>query len=170
MAVGRIDNDSDWQQMEEEITCPICGGIFKDPKTIPSCLHTFCKECLQESIKASKETANIACCPLCRNVLPATQSTYPTDTRIERLIVIFNRQRLERGLETKGLPVEPVRGCKKCEEDLPVVSWCVECQVSLCRGCDQIHSKWKEFRHHTAVTIEEYLRRPKDFTIKQQSR
>ena len=44
------------------------------------------------------------------------------------------------------------------------------CQASLCRGCDTVHGKWKEFRQHTTVTIEEYLCHPKDYTIEQQTR
>ena len=165
MAAGGIENNSEWQQIEEEILCPICGSIFTEPKTIPSCLHTFCKECLKESIKANEITATAICCPLCRAVLPSDRLDYPTDYRIMRLMEIFNRR-----MGTKEVSVEPVRGCTKCEEELPVVGWCVQCQVSLCRGCKEVHKKWKDYRQHTTVAIHEYLHHPKDFKIKKQSR
>ena len=165
MAVGGIEKDSEWQQIGEEIVCPICASIFTDPKTLPSCLHTFCEECLKESIKANRITATVICCPLCRGVLPPGHLDYPTDFRIVRLIEIFNRR-----MGSEMVSVEPVRGCRKCEEELPVVSWCVQCQVSLCRGCKEVHRKWKEYRQHTTVTIQEYLHHPKDFMIKKQSR
>lgn len=165
MAVGGSEGDAEWQlQLEDEILCPICRNIFTDPKTVPSCLHTFCKECLEESIKANMTIATTACCPVCRAVLPTQYSDFPTDYRIKRLVEIFNKQSI------KEVFVEPVRGCKKCEEDLPVVSWCVECQASLCHGCNEVHRKWKDFKQHTTVAIEEYLLRPKDFVIKQQLR
>ena len=165
MAVGGIEKDSEWQQIGEEIVCPICASIFTDPKTLPSCLHTFCEECLKESIKANRITVTVICCPLCRGVLPPGHLDYPTDFRIVRLIEIFNRR-----MGSEMVSVEPVRGCRKCEEELPVVSWCVQCQVSLCRGCKEVHRKWKEYRQHTTVTIQEYLHHPKDFMIKKQSR
>ena len=163
MAVGGIENDFEsnfeWQlisqQIEEEIICPICSYAFTDPKTIPSCLHTFCKECLEETTAST-------CCPLCRYpALPIQRVDYLTDFRIQRLNELLNE-----GLNT----VEPIRGCRKCGEDLPVVSWCVECQVSLCCGCNRVHGKWKDYRQHTTVIIQKYLDRPNDFMIKQQSR
>ena len=164
MAIGGIEKDSEWQQIGEEIVCPICGSIFNDPKTIPSCLHTFCAECLKESIKANRITATAVCCPLCRALLSNYRNPdYPTDFRMVRLIEIFNRR-----MGTGKVSVEPVRGCTKCEEELPVVSWCVQCQVSLCLGCKEVHRKWKEYREHTTVTIQEYLHHPKDFKIKKQ--
>uniref|UniRef100_A0A672L7D8 Uncharacterized protein n=1 Tax=Sinocyclocheilus grahami TaxID=75366 RepID=A0A672L7D8_SINGR len=45
----------------EELSCPVCCEIFKDP-VILSCSHSFCKECLQQfwRIKKTQE------CPVCR--------------------------------------------------------------------------------------------------------
>ena len=175
MAISRIENDPQWQQIEEEILCPICRTIFTDPKTFPSCLHTFCKKCLKESIRSNATDEIAACCPVCRAALPAAQNLdlstdYPTDLRAERLTeLLFYNQPVGNAIG-EVWEVEPVRGCRKCDEDLPVVSWCVECQASLCRGCDTVHGKWKEFRQHTTVTIEEYLCHPKDYTIEQQTR
>ena len=177
MAVGGIENDtesiSEWQQIsqqiEDEVICPICSRMFTDPKTIPSCLHTFCKKCLEESIRVSRITTNDRCCPLCRTfgrttILTQHLADYPTDFRIQRLKELLNKRLPEK------ISVEPVRGCRKCGEDLPVIIWCVECQASLCRECNKVHRKWKEYRQHTTVTIQEYLHHPKDLMIKQQAR
>lgn len=30
----------------EHVTCTLCSGMFKDPLTITSCLHSFCRSCL----------------------------------------------------------------------------------------------------------------------------
>ncbi|XP_050956351.1 nuclear factor 7, ovary isoform X2 [Labeo rohita] len=45
----------------EELSCPVCCEIFKDPVVL-SCSHSFCKECLQKFWR-TKETQE---CPVCR--------------------------------------------------------------------------------------------------------
>ncbi|XP_059197802.1 nuclear factor 7, brain-like [Centropristis striata] len=48
-------------RLEEELCCPACQDVFKDPVTL-SCYHSFCKDCLQSWWK-DKETKE---CPVCR--------------------------------------------------------------------------------------------------------
>uniref|UniRef100_A0A673IF06 Uncharacterized protein n=1 Tax=Sinocyclocheilus rhinocerous TaxID=307959 RepID=A0A673IF06_9TELE len=45
----------------EELSCPVCCEIFKDPVLL-SCSHSFCKECLQQFWK-TRDTQE---CPVCR--------------------------------------------------------------------------------------------------------
>ncbi|XP_035276339.1 tripartite motif-containing protein 35-like isoform X2 [Anguilla anguilla] len=47
--------------MEEELSCPVCTEIFRDPVVL-ICSHSFCKVCLQQywEQKGSRE------CPVCR--------------------------------------------------------------------------------------------------------
>ncbi|XP_064197537.1 E3 ubiquitin-protein ligase TRIM35-like [Anguilla rostrata] len=47
--------------LEEELSCPVCSEIFRDPVVL-SCSHSFCKACLQQywEQKGSQE------CPVCR--------------------------------------------------------------------------------------------------------
>jgi len=92
MASGGAEEE--WQQIEKEITCPICGDLFTDPKTIP-CLHTFCKRCFEKWIESNKKTAFISCCPLCRAPLPQGYeiSSVPTNFSINRLIEIFGKRK-----------------------------------------------------------------------------
>uniref|UniRef100_A0A4W6EY28 Uncharacterized protein n=1 Tax=Lates calcarifer TaxID=8187 RepID=A0A4W6EY28_LATCA len=48
-------------QSEEDLSCPVCRDIFKDPVVL-SCSHSFCKDCLQ-SWWREKQTQQ---CPLCK--------------------------------------------------------------------------------------------------------
>ena len=165
MAVG--GGTDEWKRLieDETVLCPICRVIFAEPKTILSWLHTFCKECLEDSIKANITIATAVRCPACRVV--ATQSH--ADPINQRLLAMFTEQVEILEVQWNGDEdvFELVRGCKNCDENLPVVSWCVECRVTLCRGCNEIHRMWKEFREHTVVTVED---RPSDFIFKQHSR
>ncbi|XP_035276330.1 tripartite motif-containing protein 35-like isoform X2 [Anguilla anguilla] len=47
--------------LEEELSCPVCSEIFRDPVLL-NCCHSFCKACLQQhwEQKGSQE------CPVCR--------------------------------------------------------------------------------------------------------
>uniref|UniRef100_A0A3B1J7S3 RING-type domain-containing protein n=1 Tax=Astyanax mexicanus TaxID=7994 RepID=A0A3B1J7S3_ASTMX len=46
---------------EEELSCPVCYDIFRDPVVL-SCSHSVCRTCLQQfwKTKGSQE------CPVCR--------------------------------------------------------------------------------------------------------
>ncbi|XP_031431864.1 E3 ubiquitin-protein ligase TRIM35-like [Clupea harengus] len=46
---------------EEDLTCPVCFDIFKDPVVL-LCSHSFCKDCLQKFWREKKSKE----CPVCR--------------------------------------------------------------------------------------------------------
>ncbi|KAM4613442.1 E3 ubiquitin-protein ligase TRIM39-like [Polymixia lowei] len=48
---------------EEDLSCPVCCDIFKDP-VILSCIHSFCKVCLQKWWREKQ----IQECPVCKSV------------------------------------------------------------------------------------------------------
>ncbi|XP_047439592.1 nuclear factor 7, brain-like [Mugil cephalus] len=50
-------------QSEDDLSCPICHDIFKDP-VILSCSHSFCKHCLQTWWKEKP----ISECPVCKKM------------------------------------------------------------------------------------------------------
>ena len=153
---GGVPVEKEWQQIEEEITCSICGDLFTDPKTIP-CLHTFCKQCIEKSIESNKKMASIVCCPLCRTPLPRDDMSYvPTNFTINRLVEIFGKRK-ETG---KSLALKEIK-CSNCEDGLPAVTWCVECENSLCQHCNDAHQKIKLLKSHKTVAVEEFLKNPK---------
>ena len=149
--------EEEWLQIEEEITCSICGDLFADPKTI-SCLHTFCKQCIEKSIESNKRMVSIVCCPLCRKPLAREDiSSVPTNFTINRLVEIFGKRK-----EAAGKSLAPKElGCGSCEEGSPAVMWCIECENSLCKCCNDAHQRMKAFKSHTTVPVEDFLKNPK---------
>ncbi|XP_041529445.1 tripartite motif-containing protein 59-like [Microtus oregoni] len=59
---------------EDELTCPICYGIFKDPRVLP-CSHTFCRNCLENVLQGTRNSLlwrplRIPFkCPNCRRII-----------------------------------------------------------------------------------------------------
>ena len=149
MANGSVEKD--WQQIEEEITCSICGDLFTDPKTIP-CLHTFCKGCIERSIESNKKMSTVVCCPLCRKLIPRDEMT--SNFRINRLVEIFRKRQ-------KVGEVSDETKCASCEGNAPAVSWCMQCEDPLCHDCDKMHKKMKISRSHKTVPIKDFFQNPK---------
>ena len=153
---GAVHVEKEWQQIEEEITCSICGDLFTDPKTIP-CLHTFCKQCIEKSIESNKKMSSVVCCPLCRTSLPRDDiSSVPTNFTINRLVEIFGK----RNKTGRSLAFKEIK-CSNCEDGLSAVTWCVECENSLCECCNDAHQRMKAFKFHKTVAAQEFVKNPK---------
>ncbi|XP_065821126.1 E3 ubiquitin-protein ligase TRIM39 [Labrus bergylta] len=57
--------------LEEELSCPVCCEIFKDPVVL-NCSHSFCRACLQQFWNKKKARRE---CPICRSKCPLTEPT-----------------------------------------------------------------------------------------------
>ncbi|XP_060909274.1 tripartite motif-containing 13 [Labrus mixtus] len=63
--------DDNMEQLEDELTCPICCGLFEDPRVL-LCSHSFCKKCLEGLLEGNRGPAFRAPfkCPTCRKESP----------------------------------------------------------------------------------------------------
>ncbi|KAM6994648.1 tripartite motif containing 35-28 [Tautogolabrus adspersus] len=59
MADSMDEEMEDSFPLQQDLTCPVCQGIFRDPVLLP-CSHTFCRDCLQKSSQINTR------CPVCR--------------------------------------------------------------------------------------------------------
>ncbi|XP_075933689.1 E3 ubiquitin-protein ligase TRIM39-like [Anarhichas minor] len=50
-------------RLEEDLCCPVCKEVFKDP-VILSCCHSFCKDCLQRWWRENQTQE----CPVCKTI------------------------------------------------------------------------------------------------------
>ncbi|XP_029358262.1 tripartite motif-containing protein 35-like isoform X4 [Echeneis naucrates] len=71
---------------EEDLSCPICQDIFKDPVVL-SCSHSFCRDCLQTwwTGKATEE------CPVCKR--RSSRTNPPTNLALKNLCETFLLER-----------------------------------------------------------------------------
>ena len=134
----------------ETLACPICYQVFRNPKYLP-CHHSCCEECLEKMQKKSKIT-----CPECRfeaTVPEGGVKDLPNNFLINRLVDELILKRKVDGEEEVH--------CDNCEEDDPVVSYCLDCGAFLCHVCNESHKRDKRSRGHKIVPLAE-LRSNKD--------
>ncbi|KAI8506265.1 hypothetical protein Bbelb_156920 [Branchiostoma belcheri] len=126
------------------LTCAICMLHFRDPRVLP-CLHTFCKECLQEWATKQQPLE----CPTCRKRVSLSEQS------VGRLKSNFYVNKLlDFAAVKKGAgPGVPCQVCEGKEGGSRV--WCVQCAVLLCESCTNTHRKFPALKGHLIVTKED---------------
>ncbi|XP_066275655.1 tripartite motif-containing protein 3-like isoform X2 [Branchiostoma lanceolatum] len=135
---------------DQFLTCSICMLHFRDPKVLP-CLHTFCKNCLQDWATKQQPLE----CPICR-----TQVSLP-DQGVDGLRTNFYvNNLLDFAAAKKG--AEPGVPCQVCEGNVEgSKSWCADCAKLMCESCTLLHRKYPFSEDHE-VTPENTLNAEKD--------
>ncbi|KAL7219268.1 hypothetical protein ACSBR2_012366 [Camellia fascicularis] len=81
-------NQSEWvlvklPALRTYVQCPICLGIIKKTRTVMECLHRFCRECIDKSMRMGNNE-----CPACRTHC-ASRRSLRDDPRFDALIEIL---------------------------------------------------------------------------------
>ena len=136
---------------EKDHSCSVCLELFSEPKVLPCC-HTFCLKCLEKTARSARKKGEIAC-PQCRktHAIPAGGlAGLLTD-----FIAAYE-------LEVTGVSSPQSRGakatliCGECESGAgPVESYCSDCQNYLCQDCIHAHKRFKAYRGHKVIPIQE---------------
>nr|XP_020464159.1 zinc-binding protein A33-like [Monopterus albus] len=124
---------------EEDLCCPVCQDIFKDP-VILSCSHSFCKDCLQSWWRQNQTRE----CPGCNR--RSSKGEPPCNLVLKNLCESFLQERLQRASETL---------CSLHSEKLRL--FCLDHQQPVCLVCrdSENHSE------HRFRPIDEAARRHK---------
>ena len=134
--------------LEKHITCPVCLEVFKEPKTL-SCLHTYCRECVNKLIQARATYGDIQC-PECRGVVPVYEKDadkFPTSFLMNSLIDAYEKL-------TKSS--DPSMLCENCGKD-KATAFCSDCTLHICTSCVLCHKTMKAFADHNVMKGEELL-------------
>ncbi|XP_043093263.1 zinc-binding protein A33-like [Puntigrus tetrazona] len=120
----------------EDLSCPVCGEIFKSPVVL-SCSHSVCKECLQQFWK-TKETQE---CPYCGSKL--SKCDPPDNLALQNLCEMYLKERKEKCLseaeEICGLHSEKHK--LFCLEDKqPACAECFTSQTHVNNTCEVVPS------------------------------
>ncbi|KAJ8353013.1 hypothetical protein AAFF_G00122010, partial [Aldrovandia affinis] len=106
--------------LEEELSCPVCTEIFRDPVVL-KCSHSFCKACLQ---KWWREKGSLEC-PVCRR--KSSMDPPPFSLSLRNACEAFLKERSQRA--TAGSE----ELCNLHSEKLKL--FCLVDQIPVCLVC-----------------------------------
>ena len=135
------------EDLEKEITCPVCQDHFQEPKILPCC-HVYCKGCVQKLAWRAGANQPFAC-PECRSdtFLPQNgPDQLTTAFFVNRLIELHSKMEKAHG------KVEAL--CELCAGNKGT-AFCRQCAEFICDKCTEAHHRMKMFADHKVATLEE---------------
>lgn len=133
LALGKR-NVMEAEDLQEELTCPICLDYFKDPVSI-ECGHNFCRGCLKQNWAPGGGSFP---CPECRQ-LSSSASLRP-NWALARLVE-----------KTRRRHQGPVTASLCCRHGEPLRLFCEDDQRPVCLVCRES----QEHQAHTLAPIDE---------------
>ncbi|XP_074538926.1 tripartite motif containing 35-28 [Halichoeres trimaculatus] len=124
MADGMDEEMSDEPLLLQELTCPVCQGVYRNPMLLP-CTHSFCQECLQRSMEVTNR------CPICRSEFQPGQE-------------IMNRalgEACEKFMNWNPRPFHQPARESLCNIHLkPLELYCEKDEEAVCVDCVSLHN------------------------------
>ena len=136
------------EELESEITCPICQEHYTEPKVLP-CLHYYCKKCILK-LALRTQSGKSFHCPECR-----CEATLPGGG-VDNLKTAFFANRLK----SKVITLQRAHGkvevkCELCTASSNAEAFCRQCSCFICNECVQAHSKLRCFFGHKIASLED---------------
>ncbi|XP_065889799.1 E3 ubiquitin-protein ligase TRIM45-like [Dysidea avara] len=144
----------DVKKATDNLTCPVCYQIFKNPKYLP-CHHSYCEKCLEKMQVQSK-----IICPECRReaTVPAGGvKDFDNNFLINRLVdELILKRKVEGETEVK---------CDECTGEDPVETFCLDCTMFLCHVCNECHKRSNKYRDHAIVPLVDLRSKKEDISV-----
>ena len=144
-----VVDETETNDLEEEITCAVCQEHFEDPKILPCC-HYYCLRCVQLLIDtAASKDKDFFSCPECRTDTKVSENDphkLPTAFFVNRMKALYSK----REKTTGKVKVE----CEQCSVQ-EAIAFCRQCAEFICEKCNEAHKRMKAFSSHRVSTLEE---------------
>ncbi|XP_036051223.1 E3 ubiquitin/ISG15 ligase TRIM25-like [Onychomys torridus] len=142
-----MSNNSSQGMLEEQVLCPICLEVFRNPVTT-ACGHNFCMTCLQSFWDHQAAIGETYYCPQCRESFPS-RPRLCKNVILGEMVACFT--------QAKGQTLGPLWNlagptdvpCDFCSpQKLRSVKSCLQCMASLCKKHLRSHFEDQLFRDH----------------------
>ena len=124
------------------LQCPLCLHPLESPVTLQQCLHTYCKECLNEIPQTSKDDVTGWMCPNCN--MFTSEEDVKENHFIEKLIMF----------EKVDDKIKDPLTCKHCYSKANVKWKCSDCRIELCSLCHANHTNIPMLKNHVVVELD----------------
>ena len=136
------------EDLEKEITCPVCQDHYTDPKVLP-CLHYYCKQCIYRLALRTGLDKPFSC-PECRKDTTLPQGGVDN---LQTAFFINRMKELHSRMERAHGKVDAK--CELCSGD-KAEAFCRQCAQFICEKCIESHQRMKKsFPGHRIITFEE---------------
>ncbi|XP_053154716.1 E3 ubiquitin/ISG15 ligase TRIM25-like isoform X2 [Hemicordylus capensis] len=133
--------------LEDNIVCPICLEVFRDPVTT-ACGHNFCMDCLQDYWDHQALIGECPYCPQCREPFSSRPQLRKNIT-LGEISLKFTREESQGSRKLAG-PRDVA--CDFCSpRKLKAVKSCLQCTAALCENHIRSHYEDKTFKNHQLV-------------------
>ena len=136
------------EELESEITCPICQEHYTEPKVLP-CLHYYCKKCILKLALRTQSDKSFHC-PECH-----CEATLP-EGGVDNLKTAFFANHLKSKVTTLQIVHGKVEvNCEYCTVSSNAEAFCRQCSCFICNECVQLHSKVRSQLSHEVASLKD---------------
>ena len=147
-------------KLKEQLTCAKCHGLYTNPRMLP-CHHSFCQDCIE--VREIQKVLYSVQCPSC-DAEPVELSSLD---EVETKFSVTPKLGEFRDIYDSMKESEEIH-CGNCFV-ASAVSYCKDCNKTLCKDCIDAHKKWSEFATHAIMGLEEALKAPTESLIKKEA-
>ncbi|XP_065915589.1 tripartite motif-containing protein 2-like [Dysidea avara] len=141
------------------LSCPVCHELYKKPKYLPTCYHSYCEECL-----VTLQAGSDLICAVCKQTTQIPSDgvkQLPNHLFLTRLADEMTiKQKIERNEEIL---------CTACIRKSPVTSFCSDCATLMCKECDESHKYSSDKQGHSVIQLDQIQSEKKDVQLQLKS-
>ena len=138
--------------LEEQATCPICSGPYKEARKLPGCTHSFCETCILTYVLNLKKGATLETsfqCPVCR---------LPSDAPDNGDVTLEWIQSMNKTKATSSkLASDLYESCNQCsclEKFTKAKYFCIDCKECFCESCSKTLHSFKFTSNHVLIEVD----------------
>ena len=136
-----------------DLKCAICVDVFKEPRKLPGCSHSFCGECLLTYISNLKQDSSGLGfpCPVCRKPTPLPGDNEITFKWIQTLDIDSELEIKDKQEKLSEMDDNSCCRCTYLGKQNKLKVYCLTCKEYLCSSCLEIMHARADCATHSVI-------------------